>query len=365
MKNLRKPFPVLQQYIYLNTAASGLLSEKVFDFRQEHDLDLLISGSILKEKQGALLAQVRETVGTFFNCAPDRVALVPNFSYGFNTLLEGIGKTKKVLLLQNDYPSINRAVTSRDFEVNYAAIDEHLERNIEQAFSANTPDVFAFSIVQYINGIKLEIDFLKQLKQKFPNTLFVADGTQYCGTEKFDFDDSELDVLIASTYKWLNAGYGNAFLLFADTAAEKISPKSSGFNSLQGKYKAEEGNFIGKFEPGHQDTLNFGSLTVALKFLNDVGMELVEERINELKDLAKKEFTQLGLLEEMVVKRSQHSSIFNIKGDDKLFQHLRSKDIICSQRGDGIRISFHYFNTTEELETLIKVLGAYLNKINR
>lgn len=362
MKNLRKPFPVLQQYVYLNTAASGLLSEKVFDFRQEHDLDLLISGSILKEKQGKLLAEVRESVGSFFNCAPNRVALVPNFSFGFNTLLEGIDRSKRVLLLKDDYPSINWAVTSRDFEVNFAAIDEHLETNIEEAFSAKMPDIFAFSIVQYINGIKLQIDFLKQLKQKYPDTLFVADGTQYCGTEKFDFEDSGLDVLIASSYKWLNAGYGNAFILFNEKAAEKIAPKSSGFNSLQGKYKAQEGNFIGKFEPGHQDTLNFGSLMVALKFLNEVGMELVEERVGELKELAKKEFTNLGLLEEMVVKRPLHSSIFNIKGDYKLFQHLRSKDIICSQRGEGIRLSFHYFNTTEELEILIKVLSAYLKK---
>ncbi len=359
MKNLRKPFPVLQQYTYLNTAASGLLSEKVFDFRQEHDLDLLISGSILKEKQGKMLTEVRETVGSFFNCAANRIALVPNFSYGFNTLLEGIEKSKKVLLLKDDYPSINWAVTSRDFEVSFAIIDQELENNIEEAFLENTPDLFAFSIVQYISGIKMEIDFLKQLKQKYPDTLFVADGTQFCGTENFDFDQSELDVLMASSYKWLNAGYGNAFILFAESAAEKIAPKTSGFNSLQGKYKAQEGNFIGKFEPGHQDTLNFGSLNIALKFLKEVGMDLVEARIDELSQLANKEFTDLGLLQEMVVKRPHHSSIFNIKGDDKLFQHLRGKGIICSQRGDGIRISFHYFNTPEELEFLIKILKTY------
>lgn len=362
MKNLRKPFPVLQQYIYLNTAASGLLSEKVFDFRQEHDLDLLVSGSILKEKQGKMLAQVRENVGSFFNCAPNRVALVPNFSFGFNTLLEGIEKSKKVLLLRDDYPSINWAVTSRDFEVSYANIDEDLERNIEEAFLKDTPDLFAFSIVQYISGINLEVEFISELKQKYPQTLFVADGTQFCGTRNFNFDQSGLDVLIASSYKWLNAGYGNAFILFNEKAAEKISPKSSGFNSLQGKYKAQEGNFIGRFEPGHQDTLNFGSLNIALRFLKEVGMDLVEERIANLAKLARKEFSDLDLLEDMVLKRPHHSSIFNIKGDDKLFQHLRSKDIICSQRGEGIRISFHYFNTPEELDVLVKILRAYLKK---
>ncbi|QED37957.1 aminotransferase class V-fold PLP-dependent enzyme [Antarcticibacterium arcticum] len=362
MKNLRKPFPVLQQNLYFNTAASGLLPEKVFDFRQEHDLDFLVMASILKEKQGKMLTAVREAVGDFFNCAPNRVALVPNYSFGFNTLLEGIDKSKMVLLLEGDYPSINWAVTSRDFPVQFAAIDENIEKNIEEAFQKQQPDLFAFSLVQYISGIKLSVKFLKDLKQKYPDTLFVADGTQYCGTEIFDFDASGLDVVIASGYKWLNAGYGNAFMLFNNEAAHKIAPKTSGFNSLQGKYKAHEGNFIGKFEPGHQDTLNFGSLRVALNFLKEVGMELVEERVKNFSALAKKEFEKLNLLEKMVAEREEHSSIFNIKGDDKMFQYLRSKDVVCSQRGTGIRLSFHYFNTEEEMEILFKILRDYLKK---
>lgn len=356
MKNLRKPFPVLQQYIYLNTAASGLLSEKVLEFRQDHDLDFLISGSILKEKQGKMLAEVREGVGSFFNCAPHRVALVPNFSYGFNTLLEGIDKKKKVLLLKTDYPSITWAVTSREFKVEFVDINTALEENIMAVFQRDPPDLFAFSIVQYINGVKLSLDFLKKLKAQFPQTLFVADATQYCGTERFDFDDSGIDVVSASCYKWLNAGYGNAFILFNENAAEKIAPKSSGFNSLQGKYKAHEGNFIGKFEPGHQDTLNFGSLNAALKVLKEVGMDVVEERVQTLGSLAKEEFVKMNLLEKTVAEREFHSSIFNIRGDDKLYQHLRSQDIIVSQRGDGIRVSFHYFNTEQEVEQLISAL---------
>ena len=357
MKNFRKPFPVLQQYTYLNTAASGLLSENVLEFRQDHDLDFLISGSILKESQGKLLTSVRETVGSFFNCAPNRVALVPNFSTGFNILLEGIDKPKKVLLLEGDYPSINWAVTSRNFEVCNARIDENIEQNIVNTIKEQQPDIFAFSIVQYISGIKLSIDFLRDLKVKFPQTLLIADGTQYCGTEIFDFDASGIDVLISSTYKWLNAGYGNGFILFDEKVPERLFPKAVGFNSLQGKYKEHEGNFLGKFEPGHQDTLNFGSLGASLRFMKEVGKDTVQERITSLATMAKKEFANLGLLQEMVVKRQHHSSIFNIKGDEKLFQKLRSKDIICSQRGEGIRVSFHYFNTEKELEILLKEIG--------
>ena len=362
MKNLRKAFPVLRQYVYLNNASSGLLSEKVFEYRQDHDLDLLISGSIFRDKQGEILEKVRETVGDFFNCAPNRVGLIHNFSSGFNTLLEGLDKSSKILLLKEDYPSINWAVNSREFEVCYAKIDENLEKNIEIALKENKPDVFCFSIIQYENGIKLQTDFLREMKEKFPDTLFVADGTQFIGTERFNFDNSKLDVVIASGYKWMNAGYGNAIMLFQVDVPKKVDPKSNGFNSLQGKYKAHEGNFLGKFEPGHQDTLNFGSVMAAIKFINSVGIDLIEERIKLLSKKAKEELEKLGLLEEAVVKRTQHSSIFNIGGDAKLLQFLNSKNIICSLKDPGVRVSFHYFNTEEEIDLLISVLKEYYKK---
>jgi selenocysteine lyase/cysteine desulfurase len=359
MKNFKKQFPLLKQYTYLNTAASGLLSEDLLEFRQDHDLDFLISGSILKENQGALLTDVRKAVGKFFHCPPNGVALTPNFSYGFNVLLEGVEPGKKILLLENDYPSINYAVEARNFKTCYAKIDENLENNIAEVVKKETPDLFAFSLVQWINGIKIDFDFLKKLKQDYPEMTIVADGTQYCGTEEFNFDASGIDVLGSSTYKWMNAGYGNAFFLFKESVPEIIHPKYTGFGSLQGKYKAEEGNFIGRFEPGHLDTLNFGSLLTAINLIKKIGIREIEKAVKTISAEAKEAFEREDLLEPEVSKRKEHSSLFNIKGDDALFQHLRNNNIICSQRGTGIRVSFHYFNTSEDLDTLIKAINSF------
>lgn len=356
MKNFKKQFPLLEQYTYLDTAASGLLSENLLEFRQDHDLDFLIGGSLFREKRDSLFLNVRKAVGNLFGCAPNLVALTPNFSYGFSLLMEGIDRSKKVLLLQNDYPSVNWAVESRGFNVCYAEIDENLEKNIAEAVSREKPDIFAFSLVQYINGIKIDPNFLLKLKEQNPNLLLFADGTQYCGTEKFDFEASALDVLGASTYKWLNAGYGNGFFLFKEHMQEKIAPANLELKDLQGKNKPHKGSFIGKFEPGHLDTLNFGSLKIAIDLIKQVGMEEIEGRIKEISALAKVRLSELGLLEPAVVKRAMHSSIFNIKGDEKLFQKLRSNRIICSQRGEGIRVSFHYFNSEADLDNLLKQL---------
>lgn len=357
MKNFRKEFPVLEQYIYLNTASSGLLPEKVLQFRRGHDLEFFNKGSVFRENADKLLSETRENLGGFFDCPAENIALLPNFSLGLNLLLEGIPKKSKILLLKGDYPDINLAVESRDFEICYAEIDENLEENIEKTIAQNKPEYFAFSIVQWISGIKIDLNFLKKLKQNHPELVLIADGTQYCGTEKFNFENSAIDVLAASTYKWLNAGYGNAFFLFKKAVQDKFSPKALGYGSTVGKYKETKDNFIGKLEPGHLDTLNFGGLKIALDLQTEIGQQNIQTQIEMLSQKAKTEFEKLGLLEEKVVKRKTHSSIFNLKGDERLFQKLRQNNIVCIPRGNGIRVGFHYFNTESELNFLLEILN--------
>ncbi|MGB5819634.1 MAG: aminotransferase class V-fold PLP-dependent enzyme [Saonia sp.] len=357
MQSFIKEFPITKQYIYANTAASGLLYDSLLDWRQEHDLDALISGIPLKEKCVGLISETRDTVGAFFGCKRENVALVPNFSLGLNMLLEGLDKTHKVLLLENDYPSVNWPFESRGFPISYAKIDENLEQRILEKIRSDTISVLALSLVQWLNGIQIELDFLKTLKMEYPDLLIIVDGTQFCGTVDFNFEESGIDILGASAYKWLLAGHGNGFLLFKDNVKNKVAIRSIGLNAANGEVgKKESIRFSKHFEPGHLDTLNFGSLKFSLEYLKRIGMKRVGENNQKLSQKAKNEFTDLGLLEPKVVSRKQHSTIFNIKGDDTTFQHLLDNDVICSRRGDGIRLSFHFYNTENDIDRIVKIL---------
>ncbi|MGY8915235.1 MAG: aminotransferase class V-fold PLP-dependent enzyme [Flavobacteriales bacterium] len=359
MQKIIKQFPILSQYTYANTAASGLLYDDLLDWRQEHDLDFLIEGSIMKAKSQKLLGNTRKTVGQFFGCDPSNVALIPNFSIGLNLLLEGLAKEHKVLLIDGDYPSLNWPFENRGFEISTIVLDEHLEHNILQAVKTKGIAVLAVSLVQWLNGIKIDLKFLKTLKKDFPELIIIADGTQYCGTESFNFEESGIDVLGASGYKWLLAGYGNGFMLFKDGVENVFSPKALGFNSANIDLSAKDTiSFNKHFEPGHLDTLNFGSLKFSLEFLSKIGMETIAAHLKTLSELAKNELTTLGLLEDAVVHRTNHSTIFNIKGGDKLFQHLTENDVLCAQRGGGIRLSFHVYNTEKDVQKIIKLLKS-------
>ena len=71
---------------------------------------------------------------------------------------------------------------------------------------------------------------------------------------------------------------------------------------------------------------------------------------------ARKRFEEKNLLTEKVEKREKHSNIFNIKGNDVTHNELLSHKIICSKRGAGLRLSFNFYNTIDEINFLMSKL---------
>jgi selenocysteine lyase/cysteine desulfurase len=358
-EKIRAHFPVANHSLYANTAAIGLLSDDLLEWRQEHDLDFLIGGSQMKMESFQMISDAKETVGQFLGCKRDRVALVPNFSLALNMVLEGMPKEYRVLLLQTDYPSVNWPFESRGFPISYAKLDEDLEEHIEAKLSVGNIQVFAFSLVQWQNGIKIDLNFIKQLREKYPELLMIADGTQFCGAFNIDFDSSGLDMLGASGYKWLLAGTGNGFMLFSERTSDHLSLKTTGFNAVNGQLDSTGPIRLAKhLEPGHLDSLCFGSLQFSIKKLMEWNMEKIEAHNRGLIRKAMDAFGNLGLLSDAIRNRKDHGTILNIRGDDALYAYLEEENVSCSQRGGGIRLSFHLYNTEEEIDAIVKILKS-------
>ncbi len=357
MKKARKEFPALRSQIYVNTPVYGPLYDSLLDWRQEHDLDFLLKASEMRDKSLKTIADARTTIGNFFNCKRENIALINNFSTGLNMLLEGLDNSQKVLLLENDYPSVDWPFASRGFPILYAKMDDQLEQHIWDALKKEKISILALSIVQWQNGLKIDLDFLKDVKKEYPDLLIIADGTQFLGTTNFDFEASAIDVLGASAYKWLLAGYGNGLMLFKDMVQNRCALKTIGFNAANARPEMKNDvRFAKRFEAGHLSCLNFGSLKFSLDFLSAIGKDVIEQHNKRLADKAKQEFTELGLLPKAVVVRKEYSNIFNVKGDDSVFNKLVSNDVICAQRGEGIRMGFHFYNTEEEIDAIVRIL---------
>jgi len=357
IEQFTKDYPVVTRFCYLNTAASGLISEGLMEWRQNHDIDFLIGGSEFRLSADQTVNGVRAEVANYFKAEVKETFLTPNFTFALKTLVNGMDKSQSVLLLDEDYPSLKFPFESNGFKVDTLAITADLENSILQHFQKNTPDIFAFSLVQYISGIKLDITFVNSLKKEYPQVLFVADGTQYSGTEIFSFKDSGIDVYGGSGYKWLLSGYGNAYLLIKEEHHEKFYSNTLAIEPLKQPFLQSKSHLQLHLELGHLDTLNIGSLGYSLKQFSTIGQEVIQNHIAEVSAYAKDQFLALDLLGDTIEKRTaSHSNIFNIEITDKQANLLNERNIVFSKRGNGVRLSFHLYNSKKDVDRVVKQL---------
>ena len=354
--NIIHNFPILKNYTYLNTAYSGLLSTQTANWRRQHDEDFIEGGSIFRADSTKIIEELRSNLSISFSVKIENTFLSPNFSTGFNTILNGLHKNHRFLLLQEDYPSLSYPVTSSGFQYLEIPINANLEQNILNAIEKFKPTVFAFSMVQYISGLRMQSDFIKSLKANFPDLILIADGTQFLGTTVFDFEQSGLDVLIGSGYKWLLGGYGNGYIFLSDAVKNELYEHRKNVNLPNSPFLSGRDHLSLSLEPGHLDSLNFGTLHQGINYLNAIGLSAIEKTSQDLATKARIALHAKGLLADWMVERKEQSSIFSLPLDDVTVNRLNEEKILCSPRGAGTRISFHFYNTEADLNRLLAVL---------
>ena len=339
-------YPLLTNITYLNTAYVGLMSSELAKFRRTHEEDYLSKGGdYYKIKADAKLESIHNNFASFFGLAPDRIFGISNFSSGIRIALSFFSKEMKVMIIDDDYPSLTNAFKEQNFNYTMIAMEPNIEEAIGNKLKSEPIDILALSIVQYTTGLLIDQDFLIQIKNDYPELIIIGDGTQFLGAHEFNFDKSPFDMVIGSGYKWLLSGFGNGILMISQ--------------NLQSKLGLALEKIRERFFQGHFNILGLASLDFSLTQLDRYDFKKLIKKKSILSHKAKAELTALGFLPRWVSERYNHSSIFSIKGGELLFQFLQKKNIRCVIRGKGIRISFHFYNTDADLKKLILALKEF------
>lgn len=341
---IRSLFPVLNSCTYLNTAYTGPLSTKLFEFRNKLEKDHLIKGDVFKIDSQERINDFRETISKFINSSKENTFFTLNFSTGYRYILDLLPEHSKILALENDYNSLLEGLKERDFSVDYIPITSDFETKIENQLYKNEYNVLALSVVQFLSGIKVDFNALRKIKNKFPKLIIIGDSTQFMGSDIFNFNNSPFDVIIGSGYKWMLAGFGNAYMTVS--------------NNFLNQTKSTSQKLYDKVYAGHINFLGAASLDFAIKFLqkNDF-INLVRQK-KDLGFFLGDELKKMNLLDPEVEKRNDHSSIYTIVGDHILHDELQKKGIRCSLRGNGVRVAVHFYNEESEINKLIRALKS-------
>jgi cysteine desulfurase/selenocysteine lyase len=353
----RKSYPALEACTYLNTAACGLISDTTLKAMQSFNTDFLHQGS--KAAENWMMNEwesARKEVSAFVGAQVSETVLVPSFSFAYNALIESIGK-KKVLVYENDYPSLLLPLQLKEFELyTFSGIDnfsfdyEAIERQIEQ----ENIEFLVISHVQYRTGYKADLDRLGQLCASKKIHLIV-DATQSAGAVEINFKNSKIDALIWSNYKWINGGLGTGSMCVKTDFLHKFEPKIGGY----GSYEFEEGALVYRpsiksFQPSHPNVAGYEAMRNAIREKAQLGIKSIEKYNSDLLQylldaLQHKKSTIIG-----DYSAKSRAGYFCMPYEAEQFEVLKQNNIVVTFREGSIRVGVHFYNTKEDVDRFLE-----------
>ncbi|VTP89812.1 aminotransferase class V-fold PLP-dependent enzyme [Sphingobacterium daejeonense] len=354
----KEHFNIPNDIIYLNTPGNGLLPKNSLNWRKKWEDDFFETNGELRDKQPEFIDGVKSTVASFFGANKNNTFLTPNFSFGYSTLIDLLPENLSYLVLEDEYPSLQYPIVNRKLQHSVAPFSAEVEKDLLNAIKKQKPDVLIFSIVQYISGLMIDLNFIKEIKSTYPNLLIIADGTQYLGTEPFNFETSGIDALGGSGYKWLLSGFGNGFMMLSDDFKSWLEELRLDIPLPQVAMWKDKSLLDTFFEPGHQDTLSHGTLQQGLLFLENLGLDNIKEHVTTVKNEAYKLLLERDLILPYIAEREVKSSLINVQINPELYPNLINSGIKCFPRGTGIRIGIHLYNDLRDIQNFVNIIES-------
>ena len=357
----RAEYPATQSQTYLNTASCGLISRATAAAAQQVYQQHLRHGGTPRAQWYAQIATTRQLAAEWLGAQANEIAFVSNFTSGMNVVVPMLRSFGTVLLLEGDYPSLtlpwqlhgHRVVTCPT-EANGAFALEQVEQYIRQ----HQINIVAVSHVQYTTGFCVDLVALSKLCLAY-EVLLVVDATQSMGVVPIDVKKTPVDVLVASGYKWMTAGFGNGLLYMRQELQARLRLVVMGSNSFEEAIPEGEILFsIRTLEAGHYHYSGLLALQQALQELRAIGSSTVGEQVKELTHyLYERLPPSVRVVSDYAPEH--RSGITVIAGDKRLEQFLLGEGIVTTAKAKGVRISLHFYNNREDVDHLCRCLVTY------
>ncbi len=365
-------FPSTRRLCYLNHAAiapwPSTVSQAVQAFAEENTQ----FGARDYDAWMAREDDCRQRFADLLNASGDDIALLKNTSEGLSVVAQGLPwqAGDNIVIPDCEFPSNwlpwakleSRGVELRSCDIHVA----EPEQALQQACDERTRLV-AVSAIQYADGLRLQLPRLGRFCRQH-GILFCVDAIQQLGMLPLDVQACQIDFLSADAHKWLLGPEGLAVFYTRPEVREQLQLNQTGWRQMDNPFQFqrdvwEPSATARRFEPGSPNMLGIVATHAALGLLLEIGMSQVAQAA-----LGNAEYlrSQLAARDDIEILGPQaperRSAIVNFRprglSPKKLYQDLREARVISALRGAGIRLSPHFYQSTELLDQgLAKIAG--------
>lgn len=374
---LRKQFPMPPDEAYCNTGTIGASPLRVLKAMFDHTMQSNVRAAHVDWSGGGMsllsgydsYTELREKVGRLINADHKLVALTQNATMGMNLLAGGldIPEGAEVLTTDIEHPggrcawelhAKRKGSKHRLVEIP-RSIDGPAE--IVAAFEkAITPDthLISFPHISSEQGIVFPARNICDLARE-KGVLSVVDGAQTPGHIKIDVEKLGCDAYYGSPHKWLMAPAGNGFLYVRMGLIDKVWTTLA---SSQWDNHDDNGYRLGQRGTGNPSLLVGFEAALDLHFA--IGPQRIYARIKELGDRLRAGLSKIDGVEVVTPRDTMGAGLttFKVRGvNDKEVQNLLWEGGKIQPRalsaGRGIRFSTHIYNSEDEVDRTLSILG--------
>jgi len=372
VKRLRSRFPIFQRKIYLNSCSQGALSDTVEAGLREYIDSWHEHGSpweIWVEQYEAARAQF----AAFIGATSDEVAIVPYASAGINSVASALtfDRRKKVVLGEFEFPTMGHiwlAQQKRGAHVEFvkAAGNQIPVEHYERAIDRDTL-IVPVTGVCFMNGARSPVRDVVRLAH-VGGALVMLDDYQDCGTRPVNVKALDVDFYVSGTLKYLLGPPGLAFLYVRKELVETLQPTITGWFAQANPFAFDVKTLdlsptARRFEAGSPPVPNVYGAMKGMGLLQEVGLDKVAAQIaalvRELLDGARRLDIQAKTHPDSV----GPLVVLQCKDAAALVTKLAAENIVCSSRHDGLRLSFHVYNTSDDVVAVLRVLEQNLDML--
>ncbi|HKQ76332.1 MAG TPA: aminotransferase class V-fold PLP-dependent enzyme [Blastocatellia bacterium] len=374
---IRKLFPVTQNYVYLNHAAVCPISIPVYDRMQRHTRDLLENGAVHFRDWLAAVKQTRDLAARLINASPDEIAFAPNTSAGLSMIANGIDwrAGDNIVTADCEFPAnvIPWMRIKREFGVEVRMAHERdcrLETEEILTLIDDRTRVVALSFVEFASGFRNNLAEIGRYCRD-REVLFVVDAIQGLGALKLDVEACAIDALSADAHKFLLGPDGVSLFYLSRRAMERVKPTLVGWLSVNNpedylNYDQPYASNAKRFESGALNTAGVVGLGAALELFLQIGVEKIESHLLDLGDYLcerlRERLVDRGYRVASSRRDGEKSAVICLRHEKysahQLYHLLNDCRIITTPRLGRLRISPHFYNIREEIDRLIEVLPA-------
>ena len=374
----REEFPVLDRKAYLISASLGPVSRRAQRYLQEY-VDVWASEGapdpVWMDHIFPRMREVKRTFAALVGADPSELAITTNVSMALSTIascLDFMGDRRKLVLSELDFPTDGHvwlAQQRRGAEVVFLESPDGLTVPLEAYREAIDQQTAAVCINRVLYRSSTLVD-AKEIcaMARDAGAWSVVDDFHGAGIIPVDVHDLGCDFYTAGVLKWLCGGPGLAFLYARKDLLPHLEPAVTGWFATR-----EPFSFDNRHLDYHPTARRLESGTPAapiafvaqggLEIITEVGPENIRPRIGELTDYVIQRADEAGLTVRTVRDRGGRGGLVNIGvGTDaeKVCHALLERDVCTDFRGDGIRVSPHFFTLESEIDRLFEALAEIL-----